>query len=125
MLGGHLPYAYYWLGMVGILSVFFAVLQRFGFYFWPTHMDQTTGLFYSPVVQGGFLGLLIVAMIRLWCFWPVPILALGLALNPNVVVVGSAPGLGFLRPWVRQPLVIPGADSDRRILPCTAQPRDE
>ncbi len=100
-----LPYAYYSLGMVGILSVFFAILQRMGFFFWQTHAGQTTGFFYSPVAQGGFLGLLIVAMVRLWCFWPIPIFALGLAINPNRGGWVCA-GVGLLATWIRWPLLI-------------------
>lgn len=99
------PYIYFGLGIVGSVSVFFAVLQRFGFYFWHTHVDQTTGLFYSPVTQGGFLGLLIVAMVRIQFFWFIPTLVLGLAINPNRGGWVCA-GIGLLATFIRQPLVI-------------------
>jgi len=97
--------AYYGLGMIGLLSVFFAVLQVYGLYFWPTLSDQRSGLFYNPVVQGGFLGLLIVAMVRIGCFWMVPFLALGLYINPNRGGWVAA-AIGLLATWVRKPMII-------------------
>ncbi len=98
-------YVYIGLGMIGIVSVMFALFQMGGFFFWPTYLNYPTGLFYSPIAQGGFLGLLIVAMIRIRWYAPIPILVLGLYLNPNrggwVVA-----GIGLFATWVRQPLAI-------------------
>ncbi len=99
-----LQYVYFGLGLIGIVSVCFAVGQKFGYYPWFTAY-RSTGLFYSPIVQGGLLGLSIVALARLRMWELTPILFLGLYLNPNrggwVVA-----GIGLLATWVRQPLVI-------------------
>ncbi len=99
------PYVYFCLGVIGIISVISAGFQVAGFFFWQTYYDQPTGLFFSPIVQGGFLGLVIVAMARIG-FWEfIPVLGIGLYLNPNrggwVVA-----GVGLLATWVRQPLII-------------------
>ncbi len=98
-------YAYAGLGLIGIVSVVFAMFQVAGYFFWPTHLNQTTGIFFNPIAQGGFLGLVIVAMVRLGWWEIIPIHGLGLYLVQNrggwVVV-----GVGLFATWVRQPLVI-------------------
>lgn len=98
---------YMLLGFIAIASVVFACFQAAGYTFWPTHVNFPTGLFFSPIAQGGFLGLVLVAMLRMGWWSPMPILAFGLYLNPNrggwAIV-----GIGFLAHVVRQPLIILG-----------------
>lgn len=100
-----LPSVYVILGFIGIASTIFACFQVAGYSFWPTHNGVTSGLFYSPIVQGGFLGLVIVALLQTRWLIITPILAFGLFLNPNrggwIVA-----GIGLLATWVRQPLII-------------------
>lgn len=98
-----LPYAYMILGLIGVVSVVCACAQWMGMSFWDTYGDQPTGLFFSPIVAGSFLGLTIVALATI-CWWePIPVLILGLHLAGNrggwvVAVVGT------LAIWCRQPL---------------------
>ncbi len=98
-------YVYAGLGLVGVVSVIFAAFQAAGFFFWPTHINQATGLFFSPIAQGGFLGLVIVAMMVIgwWEIIPIHLLGLYLAHNRGGWAVVA---IGLLATWVRQPLVI-------------------
>lgn len=101
----NLPAIYMLLGLIGLISVAFAIAQESGVSPWPTLMDLPTGLFYSPIVQGGFLGLVIVALARIEWWEPMPILAVGIYLSENRGGWVIA-GVGLLATWVRQPLVI-------------------
>lgn len=100
-----LPTIYITLGLVALTSVFFAIAQESGVTPWYTLMGIPTGLFFSPIAQGGFLGLVIVALARIHWWEPIPVLAVGLYLAENrggwVVA-----GIGLLATWVRQPLII-------------------
>lgn len=100
-----LPMVYLALGLVACVSVGCAIIQACGWPLWATYNDRPTGLFFSPIAQGGFLGLMIVAMIRINFWMLVPTLMIGLYLAHNrggwVVVV-----VGLLAHWIRQPLVI-------------------
>ncbi len=98
-----LPAVYMTLGLVGMASVVFATFQYFGFSFWETYRSYPTGLFYSPITQGGFLGLVIVALARIGWWEAMIVPAFGLCLNPNrggLVVAG----VGLFATWDRHPL---------------------
>lgn len=93
------------IGVIGVISVAFAGSQWFGYSLWHTYGDRPTGLFYSPLVAGGFLGLAVVAcgILRWWV--PMPALALGLYLAGNRGGWVCA-AFGLLAIWVRKPLVL-------------------
>lgn len=100
-----LPMIYIALGFIAVISTGLAVIQAFGYSWYPTHLDARSGLFFSPIAQGGFLGLVIVALISISLWELVPILLVGLYLAHNrggwIIT-----GVGILATCIRQPLVI-------------------
>ena len=80
-----------------------AVGQAFVFRLGPTNQNEFTGLFFSPVTQGEFLSLVVVALViqRLWLF--LPLLAPGVVLCPSRAMWASI-ALGALATYFRKPL---------------------
>ena len=91
--------------IVASLSSFLALGQVLGLRYWPTYHGYSTGLFFSPVTQGEFLGLVVVALVtqRLWYF--LPGLTPGLALCPSRAMWASI-ALGLVAVYVRKPLLL-------------------
>jgi hypothetical protein len=93
------------LAIVATLSSFLALGQVLGLRYWVTYANDSTGLFFSPVAQGEFLALVVVALVtqRLWYY--LPALIPGLVLCPSRAM-WAASGLGIVATYIRKPLLL-------------------
>ena len=91
--------------IVATLSSFLALGQALGLRYWETYNNYSTGLFFSPVTQGEFLALVIVALVtqRLWYY--LPTLVPGVVLCPSRAMWASI-ALGLVAVYLRKPLLL-------------------
>lgn len=98
-----LPIVYIGLGIIGAVSSVVAVFQALGWVPWPTFNGAISGLWFSPIATGGFLGLTIVALVTVRCWFMIPCALPGLYLAHNRGGAAIA-AFGLLAIWFRRPL---------------------